>query len=376
VSHNPDITFCTSRLEDWGSFVELGPAWDKLVARIPSASIFQTYQWHSCWWRAFGDAHRLFVITCHKGQQLVGIAPMMISRGKSPAMLRRTEIRFIGCTNNASDYLDFIIDPDVPEALDVILNELFGHLAAVDRIHLSHFRSHLENHSRVRNFLQAYKARFVIEPEQRAPYRSLGNTDEDRRITNKSSLRRSYNYFDKSGDLRFHKCKDESEILAYLDEFFDQHVARRDLTAWPSQFLDPAQRSFYRDLVGELLPRDWLRFDLVLYNGRPLSFHFGFEYRNSFIWYKPTFDIRYFKRSPGEVLIKYLLEDAIEKDLDEFDFTVGSEAFKYRFSNNERLNDRFIVFRSFIAYWIYRSILAARKMARKMVGLGARFRKV
>jgi CelD/BcsL family acetyltransferase involved in cellulose biosynthesis len=94
---------------------------------------------------------------------------------------------------------------------------------------------------------------------------------------------------------------------------------------------------------------------VVLFNGAPLAFHFGFEYRRGFIWYKPTFDIQFASRSPGEVLIKFLLEDAIKKNLEEFDFTVGSESFKYRFANRIRSNSRVIAFRSTVDYWKHRA---------------------
>ena len=147
-----------------------------------------------------------------------------------------------------------------------------------------------------------------------------------------------------------------------MDIFFDQHVTRRGLTESPSQFLDLSERSFYRALVCELLPKGWLRFDAVLFDGHPIACHFGFEHRNKFIWYKPTFDVQYSKKSPGKILIKFLLEDAIEKGLDEFDFTVGSESFKHGFSNKIRHNIRLIVFRSMADYWIYRSKLALRRL--------------
>jgi CelD/BcsL family acetyltransferase involved in cellulose biosynthesis len=65
----------------------------------------------------------------------------------------------------------------------------------------------------------------------------------------------------------------------------------------------------------------------------PIAYHFGFELDGVLTWYKPSFDPELQQRSPGEVLIKLLLDDALARDLDEFDFTVGSEAFKFRFAN-------------------------------------------
>ena len=185
-----------------------------------------------------------------------------------------------------------------------------------------------------------------------APVRILGDDEADLKTANKSSLKRHTNFFQKSGELRFYQCGSEAEILGYLDRFFDQHRARWAQTDSPSQFFDPAQRAFYKELVREIFPYGWLRFDVVLFNGAPLAFHFGFEYQRRFIWYKPTFDNQFASKSPGEVLIKFLLEDAIKKKLEEFDFTVGSEPFKYRFANRIRFNNRLIAFSSVSDYWI------------------------
>jgi len=294
------------------------------------------------------------LIVAYADSRLVGIAPMMIVRKRGPIGQVRKHLHFIGSTNHASDYCDFITDPGVPEALDALLGEICACSKAFYRIDLSHFPDHSPNQARTLEYLSSRGARTSVEVQADAPVRILGDGEEDLKTANKSSLKRHTGFFRKSGELRFRQCVSEAEILGYLERFFEQHKARRALTGSPSQFLDPAQQAFYRALVRELFPCGWLRFDVVLFNGAPLAFHFGFEYRRRFIWYKPTFDVQFVSKSPGEVLIKFLLEDAIQKKLEEFDFTVGSEAFKYRFANKIRHINRVVAFRSITDYWNYR----------------------
>ena len=356
----------THRINSWNEIADSSVAWAELVERQTSCTIFQTYEWHHSWWQAFGDNHELFVVLCHKNGQLVGVAPMMIANTTSTTDRQRKELRFIGCTNGASDYLDFIVDPDIPEALDAILKHISDYLPHVDRIHLSHYPSHADTLQRTVNYFEKRGSRIAVEFDQEAPFRLMGDTQDDKRTANKASLRRRHNYFQKSGELRFHSCASESEIFGYIETFFDQHIARRELTHSASQFLDSKQHLFYRDLVRQLFPHGWLRFDVVLFNEEPIAFHFGFEYGNKFYWYKPTFDVRYAKRSPGEVLMKFLLEDTIDRKLSEFDFTVGSEAFKYRYSNGVRHNKTLIVFHSFFDYWMYRSKIILRNLGKRI----------
>jgi len=357
----------TTRIQRWEDVPDLEAAWTALLYRSPGHSVFQTFAWNVCWWNAFRGSHELFVILAYAGPDLVGIAPMMISRKKGPMGRVRSHVRFIGSINDASDYCDFITDPDVPLALHALLEEISVSSKGFHRVDLSHFPSHSPNRARIVEHFEGRNARFTVEFQADAPVRILGDNQADLKAANKSSLKRHTNFFAKSGELRFHQCRSEGEIQGYLDLFFEQHKSRRALTGSPSQFSDPAQQVFYRELVRGAFRHGWLRFDVVLFNGAPLAFHFGFEYQRRFIWYKPTFDVQFASRSPGEVLIKFLLEDAIRKGLEEFDFTVGSEPFKYRFANRVRSNDRIIAFRSAGDYWIHRGIRRGKSMLKRLL---------
>ena len=356
----------TVRLESWESLPDLEAAWTTLLGRCPGHSVFQTFAWHACWWKAFSGLDELFVILGYAGSELVGIAPMMITREKGPLGGVRRQVRFIGSTNHASDYCDFITDPDVPQVLDALLEEMNVGAKGFHRIDLSHFPSHSPNKARILEYFEGRGARVTVEFEADAPVRILGDSQADLKAAGKTSLKRHTRLFEKSGDLRFRQCESEDEILGFLEGFFLQHKSRRAQTDSPSQFLDPAQQAFYRELVRALFRHGWLRFDVVLFNGAPLAFHFGFEYQRRFLWYKPTFDVQFASKSPGEVLIKFLLEDAIRRGLEEFDFTVGSEPFKYRFANRIRSNDRIIVFRTARDYLIYRGMCRGKSMLKKL----------
>jgi CelD/BcsL family acetyltransferase involved in cellulose biosynthesis len=343
----------------------LEPSWADLAERTPRASVFQTHAWNACWWKAFRNSDELLVILVYEGPRLAGVAPMMVVReGTAPGGTRR-KVCFIGSQNHASDYCDFITDPAIPGALPALLDEIVA--GGFDRIDLSHFPSHSPNRGPIMQYFARTRAPVFVETEAQAPVRILGDAQADRAAANKSSLKRHMRYFEKSGALHFHKCASEAEILGYLDAFFEQHKARRVLAGSSSQFCEPAQRDFYRDLVGALCAAGWLRFDVVQFDGAPLAFHFGFEYKGRFLWYKPTFDVRFADKSPGEVLIKFLLEDAIARGLEEFDFTVGSESFKYRFANLTRHNERIVVFRSAWDYWIYLGARRGKAMLKKLL---------
>jgi CelD/BcsL family acetyltransferase involved in cellulose biosynthesis len=346
----PLLTRCVTNWDDAG---DLAGEWSALLQRVGWSSVFQTWEWHRCWWDAFGSSDKLRLILCYRDRQLVAAAPMMLSKAHPRLGRARNQLCFVGSPNNASDYCDVLVDPDVPGALHAVLEEVVKHSEAADCLHLTNMPSHSPNFSGIVRFLQNRRSPLIIETDQLAPTRILGHAEEDRKVASKSSLRRRFNYFDKAGDLKFRRCTSAMEILNYLDVFFEQHKARRKLAGSVSQFHDASERDFYRALVSTMVAPGWLKFDVVTFDGNPLAVHLGFEYRDSFIWYKPTFDVAFASRSPGEVLIKYLLQDAIDKRLKEFDFTVGDEPFKFRFSNKTRVNMRVIGFQSEVQHKLY-----------------------
>lgn len=117
------------------------------------------------------------------------------------------------------------------------------------------------------------------------------------------------------------------------------------MTGEKSLFLDESACAFFRELVEELDAEKELRFGVVQLDQRPIAIHFGFRYDGRMIWYKPSFDIDWWEYSPGEVLLRSLFEYVDSEGLDEFDFTVGDEAFKHRFANEVRENYDLYLFR-------------------------------
>lgn len=352
----------TTRLADWRAAAGLEPLWEELLERCPDSTVFQTLPWHRAWWQAFGEGHGLCLILAHARTRLVGIAPMMIVREQRAIGKPRLDMHFIGSTNHASDYCDFITDPAYPHALDALVEEMAA--AGCRRYQLSHLPGGSPHRERLPSLLRAQGLMTFDQVQNDAPVRVLGDAETDRKAANKTSLKRNKRHFEKLGELRFRRLQRTGEVLDCLGTFFEQHIARWSNTSSPSQFLDPRQREFYRQLVHCLHPRHWLTFDMLTLDGAPLAFHVGFEYRRRFIWYKPTFDVGYAPKSPGQVLIKYLLETAIERRLEEFDFTVGSEGFKHRFANRVRRIHRVAAFRSAVDYWRHRAIVEAKRRLR------------
>ena len=189
----------------------------------------------------------------------------------------------------------------------------------------------------------------------------------------KKSLRRHTNKLSREGNLSFVTSTTADAIDPRLYGFFEQHVARWAATPTPSLFNDPRNREFYHELVGRLAPRGSVRLLEVVLDGRVVAAHLGFVHGGRYTWYKPTFDPAYAKFSPGEVLLKRLIEDAQSEPVAEFDFTVGDEPFKLRFATRVRTVVDLRVDRTAAGARRFRTYLKVRDTVKSVVGEGERW---
>jgi CelD/BcsL family acetyltransferase involved in cellulose biosynthesis len=346
-------------------FDELHPRraeWNELVARAGTSTIFQTYECHASWWKVFGNTGRLLVLIAEADGELVGIAPLMLVEHGRPWGTRKV-VQFIGA--RSFDYADFIVHCDWP-AVSALLAARLGEIAPdVDTLYCRDVPQDSATIPALVDVFSAHGWRLDVRRLYSAPTRLFNDPAADRQLANKKSLKRHYNYFMRTGLLEFRDCRSAEEVMPYLDAFFEQHIGRRSSTDTPSVFLDDRARVFFRELVRSLTPHGWLLFSVVLFDQKPIAMHFGFEYGDRLTWYKPAFAIEFAKHSPGEVLIKHLLEYALERKVGELDFTIGDEAFKYRFANHTRANYAVRAFRRARVYHLHRVILASRALVER-----------
>ena len=330
------------RIQVVRDFRELWPLrhrWNALVRGADTNTIFQTYEWHASWWKVFGGAVEPLVLLAECGDELVGIAPMVVAE-RTVLMRRQRVIEFIG--TRVSDYCDFIVSGAHPHVLIELLTRLAD--TGFDLLHLRDIPESSRTLVVVPAFFHEQQRHVDLRALYEAPSWLFGDPAADRQLANKKSLRRHYNFFHRTGRLEFTPNIGTDDIPSYLERLFAQHIGRWAETSTPSLFIDQRMQDFFRELARTLAPTGWLLFSVVHYDGRPIALHFGFQYGNRIIWYKPAFDVEYAKRSPGEVLIKYLLEYALEQRVEQFDFTIGEDDFKYRFANHTPKNHAIRIF--------------------------------
>lgn len=295
--------------------------WDEVLATAPTRTIFQTMAWQRAWWQTFARG-KLLLIAAFEEEQLTAIASLFADQGM---------VFFVG--SGGSDYLDFIGDVSRPQILRAILE-----LARAQTPGFVGFRFyHVPDESPTGRSLEKLASEMGLscfdEGSLDAPALRFQDWPADRRLpSEKKSLVRHERAMMRRGQLVVDHFSEHSQIEPLLPTFFDQHIERWAGTPFPSLFLDERQREFYYQISESVGSRGWLRFSRVTLDSQPVAFHFGFQFQSTFLWYKPCFDITRAKQSPGEVLLRSLFLRSQQEDVMVFDFGMGNEPFKHRFS--------------------------------------------
>jgi len=319
--------------------------WNALTSLSETNTVFQTYQWMKSWLKAFGDQYEQLIIAIAASSKVVGIAPFIVEEGFAGERI----VRFLG--DGKADYCDFITTSDRSKVLGAIFDALFVSAERWHVIELNNIPAESSTIKLVQTICHRSGYRILEQEQYRCPTLVItGHKDEAIEIFNKPALRRRQRYFEKNGLLTF-KDLTGAAAISYLGRFFDQHVARWAGSKSPSLFLDERNRTFYRELAGAMADKGGLLLSVAEFNGQPIAIHYGFDYNGKLLWYKPSFDVAYAKHSPGLVLIRHLIGYAIKQGRDEFDFTIGDEPFKSRFTNYVRKTMTLKIFRNSGRYY-------------------------
>jgi CelD/BcsL family acetyltransferase involved in cellulose biosynthesis len=330
--------------------------WNALVAANETNTIFQTYEWFDAWWLAFGAGRKLyFLVVRSEDGEIVGFAALAVRRTRFG--LRQLE--FVG--SGSADYQDVILPFDKPRALRAVCDFLVANRRSWRRLELTNIPSHSSTLALLNTFRDDSGLYVVREARVSCPTMLLReNRDRAARILDKYSLRRPRNWFTKRGRVKFRHVESLEEIRAYLPAFFDQHRRRWRAARGSSLFERASQRVFYNLLAEKLHSTGWLQFSIVEFNDQPIAFHFGFDYSDGVIWYKPAFEVQFGNHSPGLLLMHALIEDALRRDRRELDFTIGQEAFKERFATGQRHNVDLGIYNSRYVQLMARGLFEAR----------------
>lgn len=337
------------------------PTWDGMVQLNQTNTVFQTYEWFNSWWHVYGDLHELIFLMAFDDSELIGFATLM----KDSSACLGSVIRFAGDSN--ADYCDFVITRERDAVVDAFINYLHSSGITWRQLALINIPDYSDTAATIRSTSRSRKLNLVEKAAVPCPtVLIVDHNDRATSSVNKYSVMRHVKKLNKMGKVSFECLYEKQAIKDHLENFFTQHIQRHKLKHFDSQFKKPRNKRFFYQLVDRFSGTRWLFMAILKLDDTPIAYHVGFDYGNRLLWYKPSFNIKFSRHSPGTVMIRELIAYAIEEARDELDFTIGDEPFKHRFCSLTRHNHNLFLYRTRFMYALsslrYKVVSYVRKL--------------
>ncbi len=322
-------------------------AWDKLLAaNTGSSTIFLTQEWILNWWKFFSNGKKLSILMLFDGPRLAGMAPLVIIE-KSSIISPFSIIRFIG--TGVADHLDFCIDSELhyegmSRIFEFIMNDL-----SWDALDLHDIPDDSRNVPVIKELLERHGLTHSIQESIVCPFLSINGHAWDsfyaarRSKSTRQDLRRRHRRLSEMGSVAFCRHEEPEDVERIFPQLFSVYDKRWENKNLSISFTGRLESLFYRGVAADLARLGKLHLLTMELDGRVIAFTLSVFQGSQFTWlitaYNPEFD-KYF---PGELILAQLLEEIIRSGrFNEFDFTRGDEPYKFKWTDDKRLNLRIL----------------------------------
>jgi hypothetical protein len=303
------------------TFESIWDEWERILPSCSTNTVFVTPWWQKVWWNNFSADNELHILSIRDGDELIGIASLMISDGT---------LTFAG-DKELFDYLDFLV-PKGNEAR--FYGTLFDHIMGMDwqSIDLPSLPHNSPTLEYVPRLAKEKGLEVDIEEEETTPVAYLPESWDEYlaglRKKDRHELRRKIRRLEAADSPRQYSCNDPD----CMQDFFRLLRASR---ADKDAFLTPEREKFFLDIAEELSSRDQFKLYFLEVNGERVAGCICFDYGESYLLYNSGYDPAYSQLSVGLLNKALSLQTAIEEGRQSFNFLKGNERYKYNLGGKD-----------------------------------------
>lgn len=360
---------------------DLKSQWNNLWADYAYGHVFLSYEWLSTWWKIYGKNRELAIVVVRDEDEIIGLAPLMISVFHIPLVGTVKMVEFVG--TGYTDYHDFIVKRKAPQVIQKIIEYLKHEKIRV--IRLRHLSEHSPNLPIIRELLATngfgYKVidREVVE----CPYLEIEDDFDTYFKTRSKNLRKSIRKKErrlkKLGELKLFRVHgNDAQIETHLKRVFDLHRKNwesRDEWCFFS-YAKAENREFVEDVIKQLGQKDWCSLFLLTLNGEMIAYIMSFTYNNVVFLWNTSYALEYDQFGPGKLIHHKLIEYLYQNGFARCDFLRGKESYKMNFCNTTSRNYEISLFGkgriTKMMQWYYISLkpfLESNRFFNKLMGI-------
>lgn len=327
-----------TEVRNYSDFLALEDFWKDLL-KYSSHTIFSTWEWISTWWKYFGKENNLKILLAMDKEQLVGIAPLMVSQHQFLFNFNKIrEIEFIGRGN--ADYNTFIFKSGMNKIPNFFINHLLG-VSDWDIITLLD----MSEEGSSADFLQSINNKFPnfkLNISNFCPYIDLPSSLPSYTMSLSRNLRKNLKKrmkrLESQYKVEFKTQHDFASVRDAMEIYFNLHDKRWQSKKGQSISLSKINRDFHLELAKTFDEKKWLALYFLTVDDEPIAAVYSFDYDLKKYGYNTGFDPEFSKYGIGSLLKTYAIKESIKKGFREYDLLRGNEPYKTNWATGVRKN--------------------------------------
>ena len=156
-------------------------------------------------------------------------------------------------------------------------------------------------------------------------------------LKNNSDVFKKIKMLKKQGEIEF-VFSEKKDIRKVSNFIFNNKISQYEKKRKNHIF----NNKFNRDFILNLDQLDGVIFSHLTLNNEIIAAHVGYIYKDTFYHIMPTHNVKFKKCSPGSIILYNMIKSSFKLNLNKFDFTIGSEQYKDRWSDKKNLLYTFI----------------------------------
>jgi CelD/BcsL family acetyltransferase involved in cellulose biosynthesis len=326
------------RVDTAEGMLALRDAWHKLTTTTENPNVFNTFAWCWGWWTHVaphhrGGAQRLQILVVRHGNEVTGIAPLMLRSLTSGGVSFR-KLEFLG-GSDISDYQAPLFARDAALHAQAIARYLAATTDQWDVLELHNLSAHVCEP--LRNALAAV-CHMHVAPGESCPFVAIQGSSET--ATPQMSSKRRHNL--RNQRMRLLRAGFTDRIIERPDleaGLLDRIVeleSRKLVNGKAGQTVCGRWPEFFRYIFQELGAQDRIKIAVLEKGAQLIAYNLHFRCGHSLWTYSPAYDPAFAKLSPGATLLAMILDYACQHGYREYDFLRGMEPYKLQCATGVR----------------------------------------
>ncbi len=323
-------------------FNSIRDTWNGLLEKSGLTGPYLAHEWLNCWWGAYKDGKGLNVIIFRSGKDVIGTAPLVMTKENVSGLPVRT-IRFF------ADHwggMDFILTEKKEECIGLFMEWLFS-AKGIDRAVLSRLPADSENTAILERELKRrncdfdkieIKNTFISLQDDWESY--LKKATKKFRYEIKSKQRKLFN----AGNVTYQRIveiNDKEKILAALADVSAESRKRGDIKSISATH---EGRQFYRNIIETWGNKKKLDISLLSLDGSPISFATRIRHNGTCYALETAYNRNFSDYSPGLVVQSLLLERLFREGAVKRYELGETDSHKQRWSGEYKPEVKFIIY--------------------------------